>query len=695
MKKYLMGGIAAIAICAAFTNCSKSNELFDQNAAEQAKQQTSEQKITSDYQTAFENAFGKPASNQDWGLAKYGSIKKAGTRAAQSVVEPDNKNKQKPAQPAFSNEITMPTQYKNTLAEAKTIEGIELLKNNYRAGGTYYIDAEHWDNNNPYAVDIQNNALTLYFDGDIKFYGNNEQNNGTVFCVTENSKLTLLKVRNGLTVYLAPGATLDLTQHEQNWQNLPVATFQNTNSGIFLNTGSTVKAVNLEFVGGSKIRNNGTIETDYLTLNGQNQVNSSLWNEGEVKVKETLTLYNQDGEFINRNKLTAKDLDMRAGGRFLNVGSANITGTSYITNSNSQWENEGEYICGTFQIENAQRVYNNCNLTATTFTMNTRGQFVLQGGDKFGASVVCDNFTFGDDCDFWLGNKSLLSVKNELTVAHADRGYGFRGEGNTSYAVIQAGSIAKAANMNPDWSLSYYGKLFIDTPTHFAYDNDHAHPRYVWDSDVKFSFQGDDCPVVIEKDEIGKCNPGYKKKITYQGRIMGEDLTAMSDNDFDFNDVVFDWAIDGNTAYIKLYAAGGTLPLKIGTAVGEGQEVHALFGVSTSTMVNTGVGANGITKEPVEFTITKTDGTFTDASDIIVSVDKTSKGANGYMQMTARIGEAPCLLFVPLNTKWVDEYENIEKAYTWFGAWSRGEVTEQWSSTPVAKFVDLDLSNNK
>ena len=386
---------------------------------------------------------------------------------------------------------------------------------------------------------------------------------------------------------------------------------------------------------------------------------------------------------------------MKAGGKFLNVGKTEITGTSFVMNSNSQWENEGEYTCGTFQIENAQRVYNNCNLTATTFTMNTRGQFVLQGGDKFGASVVCDNFTFGDDCDFWLGNKSLLSVKNELTVAHADRGYGFRGEGNTSYAVIQAGSIAKAANMNPDWSLSYYGKLFIDTPTHFAYDNDHAHPRYVWDSDVKFSFQGDDCPVVIEKDEIGKCNPGYKKKITYQGRIMGEDLTAMSDNDFDFNDVVFDWAIDGNTAYIKLYAAGGTLPLKIGTAVGEGQEVHALFGVSESTMVNTGVGANGVTKDPVEFTITKTDGTFNSAEDIIVSVDKTSKGAEGYMQMTSRIGEAPCLLFVPLNTKWVDEYENIEKAYTWFGEFVGDPTKDNWGSAPVEKFVDLDLSNNK
>ena len=683
-----MGGIAAIALCAAFTSCSKNNELFDQNAAEQIKQQTSEQKIISDYQTAFENAFGKPASNQDWGLAKYGSIKKAGTRAAATPVEPDSKNKTKPTQPAFSKEITMPTQYKNTLAEAKTIEGIELLNSNYKAGGTYYVDAKNWDNSKPNAVDIQNRALTIYFDGDITFYGNNEQNNGTVYCVTENSTLRLQSVRNHLIVYLAPNATLDLT-------GITTTTFQNTDSGIFLCDGSKVYAKDLSFVGGSKIRNNGYIEADNLTLNGQNSVNSSLWNEGEVKVKETLTLYNNDGEFINHGNLTAKNLDMKAGGKFLNVGKTEITGTSFVMNSNSQWENEGEYTCGTFQIENAQRVYNNCNLTATTFTMNTRGQFVLQGGDKFGASVVCDNFTFGDDCDFWLGNKSLLSVKNELTVAHGDRGYGFRGEGNTSYAVIQAGSIAKAANMNPDWSLSYYGKLFIDTPTHFAYDNDHAHPRYVWDSDVKFSFQGDDCPVVIEEDKEGNCNPGYKKKITYQGRIMGEDLTAMSDNDFDFNDVVFDWAIDGNTAYIKLYAAGGTLPLKIGTAVGEGQEVHALFGVSTSTMVNTGVGANGITKEPVEFTITKTTGTFESAEDIIVSVDKTSKGAEGYMQMTSRIGEAPCLLFVPLNTKWVDEYENIEKAYTWFGEFVGDPTKDNWGSAPVEKFVDLDLSNNK
>ena len=61
MKKYLMGGIAAVAICAAFTSCSKSNELFDQNAAEQIKQQEQVNKMNENYEKAFINTFGQPS----------------------------------------------------------------------------------------------------------------------------------------------------------------------------------------------------------------------------------------------------------------------------------------------------------------------------------------------------------------------------------------------------------------------------------------------------------------------------------------------------------------------------------------------------------------------------------------------------------------------------------------------------------
>lgn len=77
-----MGGIAAVAICAAFTSCSKNNELFDQNAAQQQKQEAINKNIETakaNYAAAFEKAFGKVGSNVDWG---FGSTSKASTRAA-------------------------------------------------------------------------------------------------------------------------------------------------------------------------------------------------------------------------------------------------------------------------------------------------------------------------------------------------------------------------------------------------------------------------------------------------------------------------------------------------------------------------------------------------------------------------------------------------------------------------------------
>ena len=62
-----MTGVAALAICAAFTSCSKSGEeLYDagkitQNEAAQ---------IEENYNKAFVATFGQPAANQDWGFGR-------------------------------------------------------------------------------------------------------------------------------------------------------------------------------------------------------------------------------------------------------------------------------------------------------------------------------------------------------------------------------------------------------------------------------------------------------------------------------------------------------------------------------------------------------------------------------------------------------------------------------------------------
>ena len=73
MKKYLMTGVAALAICAAFTSCSKSgDELYNPDAVSQMNKE----KITETYNARFIAYVGGPiAPDQDWGFGT------AGTRA--------------------------------------------------------------------------------------------------------------------------------------------------------------------------------------------------------------------------------------------------------------------------------------------------------------------------------------------------------------------------------------------------------------------------------------------------------------------------------------------------------------------------------------------------------------------------------------------------------------------------------------
>lgn len=205
----------------------------------------------------------------------------------------------------------------------------------------------------------------------------------------------------------------------------------------------------------------------------------------------------------------------------------------------------------------------------------------------------------------------------------------------------------------------------------------------------------------VFSDWIVTLTPAKKQtgntQITYTGRIMAEDLSANQSSDFDFNDVVFDWAIGNGKAYIKLLAAGGTLPLKIGgelnadkTEVIGGFEVHDKFGLTTtSVMVNTASdGAPKIVERPaVEFEI---EGNFAaDGSDIPVYVKKNGE----WIELTAYMGEPAAKFNCPVGTKWVDEYVGISNAYPSFQGWVSNTAVN-WTTNVVDKYVDLILSNN-
>ena len=176
-------------------------------------------------------------------------------------------------------------------------------------------------------------------------------------------------------------------------------------------------------------------------------------------------------------------------------------------------------------------------------------------------------------------------------------------------------------------------------------------------------------------------------------RVLGEDLTfansasnvniTESDEgaDFDFNDVVFDVAhvsggtTDENGTWIRLMAAGGTLPLYIGYEA-EGHEVHTLFQVSQTTMVNTGHNAHKA-KAPVEFKYSNSE---VPAKDIPITVIKDGLT----FQLSAERGEPASKIAVSdLNFDWADERQSIKERYPSFVRWAQeGQIviSEWWNN---------------
>lgn len=155
-----------------------------------------------------------------------------------------------------------------------------------------------------------------------------------------------------------------------------------------------------------------------------------------------------------------------------------------------------------------------------------------------------------------------------------------------------------------------------------------------------------------------------------QNRIMCEDLGSIGD--FDFNDVVFDVNLLNGAAYITLQAAGGTMPVYIqGNTWDTKYEVHDLFGVDVTTMVNTGNGT--VTRDPVSFALWNINS----VDEIHVYVTNTKQN-NATYELMAETGDAPQKINVPSTVAWSPERVRIDRTYPKFGAWVKNSSNPFW-----------------
>ena len=571
-------------------------------------------------------------------------------------------------------------------------------------------------------------------DGNVTYFGQTNQNGtGTTICVTEGSTLKLGQVSERLTIYLAPNATLDITE-QLDWQGNPspskeyvwnasknqndifeknTFTFTKDNAALYMNTGSQVLGDVIYFKDGYTVLNeSGTITTNELHVeNG-----AILYNKNEVIATGVIALRNTNGEIDNFGTMEGASMTLDANSRFNNVagGEVTISGLTKINNDsgNNAWQNNGQFNTGSFEITGGCQdpvAFNNCHMSVTNKFFMNHGNFVLDGG----AAVECGSFEWQDDNYFHMGGKALLKVTGQLLANNDDTGYGFYGD-DTDYAVIQAGSIEKGSQGK--FRAAYFGNIFVDTDNHFTQGENSADGTwYTFDDNVKFSFTDNtdvsgfqthgaktaqkvtNFSITIPADAKG-CTPGYSyttgpQPVTETIRVIAEDLSASQRSDFDFNDVVFDvyWthtpgSSDNQTVKVIVRAAGGELPIFIGN-IDNALEIHNLFAnvndesrhITSKTMMNTYAGQHTSYTCP-EVLVESNWWSGSDIQTIAKSIKIYVRKSGTDYELTAEKGEAACKIAVLQDYEWCNEREDINEKYNGnFEKYVKGQIADyEW-----------------
>lgn len=182
--------------------------------------------------------------------------------------------------------------------------------------------------------------------------------------------------------------------------------------------------------------------------------------------------------------------------------------------------------------------------------------------------------------------------------------------------------------------------------------------------------------------------------------------------DYDMNDVVLKichpYNEDGltlNTSKleVKLVAAGATFDIKVkigDTYLFNGKEIHEALKVNSGVMVNTGAHSkvqNGVT--PISDTVDAPAGWDGDFENLDVKIEVVTLNDEVIAFLTEKV--VPYAVMIPHDWEWPIERINVMKAYKGFEVWAKTPVEERkpamnlWYENPVEGNVVTNLSNNQ
>ena len=638
MKKYLMSGIAAFAFCAAFTSCSKS-DLYDegqinQNAIEKAQQ---------DYAAAFIATFGQPAANQDWG---FGS--RSFTRANYDADHPG----------AYPNANMWADDGWKAPTELTAGQRLRVRAYFQANPNLTYVDPEYTDFfvQQVYKGGVAAGAISA----EVYYTTNGEPQTGSdnmdhlTFGI-ENGKAKdhVFNYNHGRYSTQNTSDPEDLGAPRNNVQNYPGVTYHNNNADgkthqdqIMLMTGSSTECVGFMSSVPSMEHNdcmaNASAETidRWAEDNKEALIAAGLYGEPVTDSQWERSFVGLDYEAMPLEnayvtpRTAAKALDFATGGY------------AYIL------YNKTIYKIGELADFDLKDKYNN----PVYYVIDNVSNMAVGKRMKYTKDGQETDIT-KDYCNY---NMSKAELENTYHVT---------GVGHSQEHVYDLDKIIELAKNN-----------CLPTQNNGNWVKDLGGRDYVFSDWIITLTKASQ--VEIERYDI---------------RVIAEDLNANADDDartdedsdWDFNDVVFDIkflnpaiVVDGETVNVKIcvVAAGGTYPLYI-----ENQEVHALFGQDTKTMINTEASAYGkayqtpVGQELPVFYLYSADAASTNGKSIKVTVDK----GNGPIELTAEVGLPAAKLGVSPNFNYCMERVDITGQYPLFIQWVRTATPQVWWNSSI------------
>lgn len=469
---------------------------------------------------------------------------------------------------------------------------------------------------------------------------------------------------------------------------------------------------------GVKVFNRGTINA--TNTNKYDIGNfSTVYNEGKFNFSGPMTYSPGDANtsyFINMGddaEITAPSMTMNSSCHFYNSGKVTVSGETNVTQKDIHWINNGHYETGSmiFSAKNAT-FYNYCQLLVKGNAHMYDGEFnLMKNSYTEAATSEMDNFIVNmrDSASYYVKGDTKIEAQGDGTFQ------GFRNTYSGKGAVVKLGGTTTIA--------SHYHTLTVDEGITYAINNVQIiKGDNVVTEDYLESIGDGDYPVEVYKgvkatystttvtandQNCGgstSVKPGDKTPNVWTYAFEDRPVTG----DYDMNDVVLKVCRNPNSSnqlIVKLVAAGceynnevyfGETPVLFTAPDGtQTNEVHAAFGVTRGTLVNTG-GKKSVTA-PIATAYVDITGmepfNFQTADFNIVPVLQQSGKADPVRIATSG---APYAIVVPIDWKYPEEHNNIVDTYRdepghSFGEWADDpthSIATDWYNHPTGKVID-------